>query len=402
MILPLDATKLAAGRLWAATRYPYFAAGLFALAPVASPGIGTMAIDPLWRLYVDPAAVEAWTVAQVGSVLVHELGHLLRDHASRGSELGVGAQEAQAWNIACDAEINDDLVDEGLDLPGTPVTPGLFGWANGGLAETYFRQLHSEAGRGNSRDHGLDCGSGAHGRSRPWDDHEETGAVGPAEAELIRRRVAEEVAEHVRRQDAVPAGVRRWADATLRPVVDWRRVLGAEIRRAVRREAGRVDYGYSRPARRSSALPGVILPGMFRPVPEVAVVVDTSGSMDDDDLAGVLGEVDGILVRAGVSSGPVPVIACDSAVGAVTRARKASDVVLAGGGGTDMGVGLELAAGLRPHPHVVVILTDGYTPWPGSAPKATSVVVALIGAAGPNRPPVPGWARVIEVSERAA
>jgi len=41
---------------------------------------------------------------------------------------------------------------------------------------------------------------------------------------------------------------------------------------------------------------------------------------------------------------------------------------------------------------VVVVLTDGLTPWPAAPPAGLRVVVALLREGG--RPP-PGWARVV-------
>ena len=34
-----------------------------------------------------------------------------------------------------------------------------------------------------------------------------------------------------------------------------------------------------------------------------------------------------------------------------------------------MGAGLAKAAELGPRPDLIVVLTDGYTPWPSSAPR---------------------------------
>jgi predicted metal-dependent peptidase len=41
-----------------------------------------------------------------------------------------------------------------------------------------------------------------------------------------------------------------------------------------------------------------VLPTLFRPLPEVAIVCDTSGSMHDRLLARALAEVEGVLSRA--------------------------------------------------------------------------------------------------------
>ena len=76
------------------------------------------------------------------------------------------------------------------------------------------------------------------------------------------------------------------------------------------------------------------------------------------------------------------------------RSRSARQVQLIGGGGTDMGAGLSAAVALRPRPAVTVVLTDGFTPWPGQAPKGTRVVVGLLGARAPD---APSWDRAVRV-----
>ena len=85
-------------------------------------------MDQWWRLYYDPAVVAAWPVEELAGVLYHEISHLLRDHAGRMKEF-----ERAAANIAADAEINDDLIAEGIRLPANPVTPEKIGqpWPSG-------------------------------------------------------------------------------------------------------------------------------------------------------------------------------------------------------------------------------------------------------------------------------
>jgi predicted metal-dependent peptidase len=191
----------------------------------------------------------------------------------------------------------------------------------------------------------------------------------------------------------VPAGLLRWAQDVLEPVVDWRRVLAAELRRAVADTSGAVDYSYRRPSRRASVAGDVVLPALRRPVPEVAVVCDTSGSMTEDLLAAALAEVEGLLRSLGLAR-QVRVLACDTAVGAARRVTSARQVELVGGGGTDMGAGIAAAAGLRPRPAVTVVLTDGFTPWPDEAPPGIRVVVGLLGDAAPE---APTWTRTVRV-----
>src|SRR3954463_8047358 len=115
----LDRHRVAAARLWAATRFPYLATALFASPVIEAPGLGTVTVDQQWRLYVDPEVAASWTVEQLGSTLVHHAGHLWRDHADRASALGIDEDNADHWLQATDAEINDDFVGANLDLPGT-------------------------------------------------------------------------------------------------------------------------------------------------------------------------------------------------------------------------------------------------------------------------------------------
>src|SRR5690606_41693317 len=64
----------------------------------------------------------------------------------------------------------------------------------------------------------------------------------------------------------------------------WRSLLGAAIRSATASSGAGDDYTYRRPARRSAAVPGAVLPSLRRTPPRVGVIVDTSGSVSDADL----------------------------------------------------------------------------------------------------------------------
>ena len=400
--------SVAAARLWAAHRFPYLASALFALQPVLRPGLGGAATDESWRLYLDPELADGWPADRLGTLLVHHVGHLVREHADRARAAGVDPRSAPRWALAADAELNDDLADAGLALPGRDgVTPEALGLDRGGLAEAYFAAL--AAGASAARDErddreqrdgegtGGDHGSGADGRRRHWEAPADAAAVSRADAELIRAGVAVAVLEarHDGRGD-VPGSWLRWAEDRVTPHVDWRRVLAGEIRRGVSAVAGAVDYSYRRPSRRSGAAPRVVLPSLEEPVPEVAVVCDTSGSMGGEELGVVLAEVEALLRRVGVRGARV--LAVDAAVRSARRVSRARQVELAGGGGTDMAAGIEAALLARPRPDIVVVLTDGDTPWPEQRPRGTRVVAALVG--GGRRAAVPGWARTVEVGER--
>src|SRR5215469_12738483 len=135
---PPEITGLAAARLWATDRFPYLATGLFGAEVIAAADSGTVSVDEDWRMHADPDLVAGWTAAQLGSVLVHHVCHLLRTHAERAQAVGVRPEDARNWVRAADAEINDDLIPAGLDLPGRPVLPADLGAQDGLLAEQYF------------------------------------------------------------------------------------------------------------------------------------------------------------------------------------------------------------------------------------------------------------------------
>ncbi len=392
----IDRTKLAAARLWSATRFPYLASALFASPAIPAPGSGTVAVDEQWRLYVDPALVDGWTVEEFGTVLVHHTGHLLRDHAARARDIGLADDDSSAWISAADAEINDDLAEAGLTLSEREVLPRDLGCNPGRLAEEYF-----DAAR-DSHPEGSDCGSGADGRTRGWDagngdadaSGDTEGGLSSYSSDLLRAQVASDVRQHGKEAGTVPAGLLRWAESVLAPKVDWRKVLAAEIRRGVAGITGAVDYTYRRPSRRAAAVDGIVLPALRRPTPEVAVVCDTSASMTADLLEQVLAEVDGVLRGVGLRANGVRVLACDTAVHSANRITSSRQIELVGGGGTDMGAGIEAAVRGRPRPDLIVVLTDGYTPWPASAPRGTKVVVGLLDGGS-----APEWARAVRIDE---
>lgn len=397
--MELNTHKLLAARLWAVRRYPYLTAALFASPIVASPGVNRAAVDESWRLYVDPEFVDKASVEILGGLLVHHAGHLVRDHAGRAKHLGVERKMNKDWALAADAEINDDLVGTGLRLPDDRVVPQELGWKAGRLAEEYYHAPHHDT---HSEP---DCGSGSDGRVRDWELRGEQGSgLPPGEQHLLRSQVANEVLRYCREGvGRLSAGWRRWAEDLLEPKVDWRRVLAAEIRKGLSTVSGRVDYTYRRPSRRASASPDIVLPALERPVPEVVVLCDTSGSMGTEELATVLAEVDGLLKGVGLARNRVRVMAVDAAVQSVQQVTSARQINLVGGGGTDMGAGLVAAARLRPRPSVVVVLTDGMTPWPLEGPKGMQVVVGLIdtGARGGRPWAAPEWARIVPIDAAA-
>src|SRR5678815_2886928 len=74
---------LQAARVRASYQRAYFAPALFNLVPVKTDLIASMAVDAYWRLYYNESWLTAHSVEENAAVLIHEVSHLLRDHAAR-------------------------------------------------------------------------------------------------------------------------------------------------------------------------------------------------------------------------------------------------------------------------------------------------------------------------------
>lgn len=415
---------VAARRLRAADAAPYLSSLLLAMPVYAVDGI-TAAVDRSARLYLGMPFFADLPADEAVGVLLHEVSHVLHGHADRAARRGVLQGEVQRWNTAADLTINDDLIDGGFALPALGITCERVGMDRGHTAEVYFDLLADaegesggedaeQSGDGDADPDAPSCGSGAGGAAQDFEfpdvadgdpdrggDDDGTGrGLTDLDQDLQRRNVAGEVARHAAEHgmDSVPGDLRRWAEQTLNPApVHWRELLRSAVRRPLQVAAGVDDYTWTRPNRRRRS-GSIVLPSTISMTPQVAVVVDTSGSINGPHLSGFVTEIASMVAQFRVQAREVSVIPCD----AQAHPALPADVViagaeLAGGGGTDMGAGLAAADTLRPRPHLIVVFTDGITPWPDTPPDAP-VVVALTKRLGLRR--TPDWATPILIDPK--
>jgi predicted metal-dependent peptidase len=392
--------RLAAAKLWlvsqAAGDLPYLSTAVYSLVTVTSERVSRMSTDVYWRLYVNPLWVLATDVEVVAREIAHHLWHLLADHAGRAIECQVDSASRDRWKLAADLTITEVLqFDVGLPHPRDVHQ------APNRSAEEYFGLLRARPAT--KPPLGLDpdetCGSGCDGMARSHDlppNDAEVPGLSTQAAEAIRKTVAIEFREHCLTRGTAPGQWGRWIAQILDPLVPWQQVLHAAVRRGIGWGQGQVDYTYTKISRRQQAVGAAIIPALRRPVPTVAVVVDTSGSMDDGLLAQAMGEVKAVLSSLAVPDSSVTVLAVDAAVHTVQQVRDVQEVRLVGGGGTDMGVGIEGALALRPKPQTVIVLTDGGTLWP-MLPAPVPVVVGVLGRHREHLPPTPDWVQRVEV-----
>ena len=388
---------LQAARVRAAYQRSYFAPALFTLIPVATDLIDSMAVDAHWRVYYNEAWIARHTVEENATLLIHEVGHLLRDHEARKKAAGI--TDHRRWNTAGDCEINDDLHAEGLPLPGDPPLPVKYGLESGATAETYFRQLSAPPP-------GQDCGSGAHGERRFWelpaddDDDGKTPGVDRLKAELVRREVARRIDEISPYAGEVPPAWRRWAKATLASKVDYLATIRHVVRRALRESTlGRYDRTYRRPHRRQACYGDLLMPSFQQPRPRPGFLIDTSSSMEDAQLARAVAELAGLIRQLGCGA-DVVVMSCDAAVRDVRKVFGAGQVELYGGGGTDLDAGLRAFIERKHDPiDLLVIVSDCHTTWSNDAPPFPVITIRVGDGAPPpwgNR----GGNTVISVEEQ--
>ena len=180
----------------------------------------------------------------------------------------------------------------------------------------------------------------------------------------------------------------------------------ATLRHAVRRALrdstiGRYDRTYRRPHRRQACYGEFIMASFYQPRPRPGFLIDTSGSMEDTQLARAVAELGGLTRQLGYGA-DVVVACCDAAVHEVRKAFASTPIELYGGGGTDIGVGLRAFIERKIAPiDLLVIVSDCRTPWPKEAPPFPVITIRVGDGAPPpwgNR----GANKVITIEEPGA
>lgn len=374
---PAEADEIDEMMLVARIVRPYYAFAIAQLTVLVADGLATVAVTRGWRLLIDLAWLRSLTASQRAHVVAaHEVEHLLRRHQQRAEAV---AAAPAVWNIAADAEINDEVA---ALLPPGCVTPALIGCADHELAEVYYAHLMDHA-----RPMATGACDGGSGAGHPLDG-EPDGGISEVAAERVRAATAADVLAAERAQPgSVPAGIVQWAQALATPVrIQWERVLGHVIAsRARAATAGREDYSYSRLHHRQRA-GEVLRAATIARRPRIGLIIDTSGSMAQDGPA-VLGTVADLARRAG----DVVAWSCDAEPHRMRGALRRVQWV--GGGGTDLRPAIDEAARVC---DVVVVVTDGETPWPSVCSRPLIIVII-----GGGRSPTPQYAVIVRHQEIA-
>lgn len=380
--------RISAAQLRLRTRHPFFAT-LALFAPLRfTDAVPTAATDG-HALFFNPAYLDTLDDAELDGLLTHEILHAALLHALRRGE-----REPRRWNIACDIVVNGMARESGLQLPAGAVEHPP--WADMQAEEVYARLLREPPARpldlllvdllapATGADAPAPAGESGAGplsayRRAAIEAHWKTALN---QARVVVNRLAE------KRQGTLPVGNALEWGAVTEPQLDWRSILWRHLVRTP------TDfYGFDR----RFVGRGLYLDAMQGEAVEVAVCVDTSGSVGNDELGMFLGEIDGIL-------GAYPhvycqLFFCDAALdGPHELDTGAAPPRPVGGGGTDF---RPFFRWLAKHPpshgsaeRLAVYLTDGYGTFPASAPEDNVLWVVIPGGLGSQEFPFGEVARL--------
>ncbi|NEX22321.1 hypothetical protein G3480_18765 [Thiorhodococcus mannitoliphagus] len=342
--------------------------------------------------YYNPDYIASLTSSQTEFMLAHEALHCALSHFARRQH-----RVRHKWDLACDYAINPLLIEDGLSPPPNALVMPPF---KGLTAEEIYpliedddrsetldkhaydadnQQGGSQSGL-NEKDldreaspppaPGQDSGTGAASAHQP----EEGSGPGASEPQPLTPDERESLSVQWRQrlagaaQQAMQAGklggeLARQIDHLLQPQLPWRSLL-ARYLTAFSRE----DYSYQRPSRREGDF---ILPSLRSQQIDLAIAVDTSGSIKDNELDEFIAEIDAL---KGQVSARITLLPCDAALceGAPFRFEPWEAFErpknIQGGGGTSFRPVFEWIEREAARPDLLVYFTDAKGDPPPQAP----------------------------------
>ena len=247
------------------------------------------------NFYYNKKFIEKLSVKKLEFLFGHEILHCVFDHFGR-----LGSRNPRLANIAQDYAVNQILVDERIGEKITEVKICLDSKYRGWAWEEIYDDLWEKAEKipledllktlGEQLDEHLKEQEGAGSGDKEGKDGRPT--ISKEEAQAIRDEIKQAMIQSASAAGAgrVPLGIQRMIKDLTEPKMNWRQFVRQEIQSIVRS-----DYSFNRPSRKGWQT-GAILPGM---VPEttidVAIGMDMSGSIGDEDAKTFLSEIKGIM-----------------------------------------------------------------------------------------------------------
>lgn len=405
-------TKLAAARTRLILDKPFLGSLVMHLSLKAANAkwCATMATDAR-NFYYNPDYIARLTLDQTQFVLAHEAMHCALSHFNRRNH-----RQKHRWDVACDYAVNMILDDERMAGPDNALMNATY---RGLTAEEIYPVLHEDppeetmdqhlfddtgsgqGGEGEAEENDSDPGDGGEGEPSEVGGQSEPAESDPAERsesggqdvppppmdpdqldEQWQGRLAA-AAQAARQAGKLSASMLRLVDRLLAPKLPWRALLARYMM-----NVARDDYSFQRTSRREGE---AMMPRLYSQGVRVAVALDTSGSVTDDEMREFLSEVDALKAQVRAE---VTLHACDNklAEGGPWRFAMWQTVELpdsiSGGGGTDFRPVFDWLDAGQISPDLLLYFTDAEGRFPELEPAFT--VVWLV----KGKAPVPFGVRI--------
>lgn len=403
-------TKLAAARTRLILEKPFLGALVMHLPLKAA--------DPKWckttatdarNFYFNPDYIGRLTLEQTQFVLAHEAMHCALSHFNRRNH-----RQKHRWDVACDYAVNMILDEERMRGPDNALMNAAY---RGLTAEEIYPVLHEDppeetqdmhlfdnepsegGGEGEQQEQNdAEQGKGQGEKSEPSQgesggkpdtqkDQQQAGqgseseqtseaqSTGEAESpppppadpdkldEQWKSRLAA-AAQAARQAGKLSQSMLRLVDNLLAPQLPWRALLARYMM-----NAARDDYSFQRTSRREGE---ALMPRLYSQNVNVVVVLDTSGSVTQDELQEFLTEIDALKAQVRAE---VTLHACDDKLDQAGPWRYAMweamqlPAEISGGGGTDFRPAFEWVEREHLNPDLLVYFTDAEGQFPQREPS---------------------------------
>jgi predicted metal-dependent peptidase len=333
--------------------------------------------------------VEKLSVKKLEFLFAHEICHAIFDHFGR-----LGSRNPTLANIAQDYAVNQILVDERIGEKITEVQICYDSKYRGMAWEEIYDELYERAEKipmdellkqlGDLLDEHLKeeegPGSGKEGNKdgRP--------TISKEDLQKIKDEVKQAMIQSAAAAGAgkTPAGIQRMIKDLTEPKMNWRQLVQQEIQSIIRN-----DYSFQK-FNRKSAHSGAVLPGMREDTTiDVAISIDMSGSIGDEDARAFLSEIKGIMDQ--YVDFKINLWCFDTEIynhREITHdeAHELEEYEPQGGGGTDFEVNWQFMKDNDIQPKKFIMFTDGYPCGSWGDPDYCDTIFIVKGNEGAEAP----------------
>ena len=362
--------RIIVARVGLLLRHPFFGNMATRLRiQAADEWLPTAAVDGR-NLYFNTQFFNAMSNKEVEFVIAHEILHCVFDHLGRRTWQDRNMDPVLS-NIAQDYIVNNLLIRDRIGVEPTLVDcfkdAKYAGWTSEEVYEELFKEAQKNGkefleGLGSMLDEHLDLDGEGDGK----DDKDGKGKSRPRyskeEMQKIRDEIKEGMLQAAQAAGAgnTPGEIARMIKELTEPKMNWRELLRQQIQSTIKH-----DFTFARPSRKGWHT-GAILPGQqYDETIDIAVSLDMSGSIGDDQAKDFLSEIKGIMDE--YKDYQIKLWCFDTKVYNEQdfTADTGEDLLsyeIMGGGGTDFMANWKYMRDHDINPKKFIMFTDGY-PW---------------------------------------